>query len=175
MKKCPAFVVVTERSSNVRHRCLLLRATVWETSRLAWASKDISLWDKQAYRSSLTLVPSATVEVLYTTLSQRVKKGHYYHDVVQAWTWSVFCHRKAVELSLCRVMSTSFPCDKRSLYPIHRLRSCKKVVWKCYLNKTKASKRLAKHVSISLNAISEDIAIYAGCMVLPVPGCRSWF
>ena len=80
-------------------------------------------------------------------------------------TWSVFFHRKTIELSLYHIMMTGFQCDKRYLYLIHHSCSCKKVLWnkliiiKCNLNQTSESKSLAKHISISLYAISGYLSI----------------
>ena len=52
----------------------------------------------------------------------------YYHDVAHTRTSFVFFHRKTIELSLCRVMPTSFPCDKRYSYPTRRWCSCKNII-----------------------------------------------
>ena len=63
---------------------------------------------------------------------------------------------ESISPSHCRVMPTSFPCDKRHQYPIRRSRSCKKIVWnkvviiKCNLYKTSTSKGLAKHFNLSM-------------------------
>ena len=102
-------------------------------------------------------------------------KGNH-HNVVHVWTCSVFFHWKTIELSLWHVMLTSFPCNKCHLYAINHLRSWNKVVWnkliivKCNLNKTSTSKRLAKHISISLYAISRylSITVVYGWMILQV-------
>ena len=54
-------------------------------------------------------------------------KGHY-QNVAHARTSSVYFHQKTMELSLCCVISTSFPCDKCYLYPTRQWCSCKKNV-----------------------------------------------
>ena len=95
-------------------------------------------------------------------------------------TSSVFFHWKMIELPLCQIMPTTFPCNECFLYLIHHLLSCKKVVWnkiiilKCNLNKTSTLKRLAKHVSISLYVISGYISINMSMAVWFCQSCFSW-
>ena len=60
-------------------------------------------------------LPTETLK-LWFHFTDMLKRN--YHGVVHARTWSVFFHQKTVEMPLCRVLPTGFPCSKNYLYPI---------------------------------------------------------